>query len=337
MKAAIAALVSGRELDAALVEEAVSSMLRGEASSVQMAAFLVALRIKGETSAELAAAATAMRRHCVPVKLTPKPVVLDTCGTGGDGSNTFNISTAAALVIAACDVPLAKHGNRAATSRAGSADVLEALGVKVELSPLQVARCIESVGIGFMFARTHHPAMKHVAPVRSEIPVRTLFNLLGPLTNPASASHQVVGVPELRLVNLLANALGALGSQRAWVVYGHGGLDELSLAGPSHVAQLDGGSVTEFDVAPEDFGLTRQPEADLCIRDVAHSAELIRNVLRGERGACRDVVVLNAAAGLYVGGRAASFVQAARLAAEALDSGAALARLSAWASASQQD
>ena len=319
------------------MEEAVSSMLRGEASLVQMAAFLVALRIKGETPAELAAAAKAMRQHCVPVKLTPKPVVLDTCGTGGDGSNTFNISTAAALVIAACDVPLAKHGNRAATSRAGSADVLEALGVKIELSPLQVARCIESVGIGFMFARTHHPAMKHVAPVRSDLGVRTLFNLLGPLTNPASASHQVVGVPELRLVGLFANALAALGSQRAWVVHGHGGLDELSLAGPTHVAQLDGGSVSEFDVTPEDFGLTRQAAADLCVRDVAHSAELIRTILRGERGACRDVVVLNAAAGLYVAGRAPSFVQAARLAGEALDSGAAMARLSAWVGASQQD
>jgi anthranilate phosphoribosyltransferase len=269
------------------------------------------------------------------VVLTKKPVVLDTCGTGGDGSQTFNISTAAALVIAAAGVPVAKHGNRAASSHAGSADVLEVLGVNIELAPEHVARCIEELDIGFMFARAHHPAMRHVAPVRAELGVRTLFNFLGPLSNPASASHQVIGVPEPRLLAVFARALGALGSKRALIVHGDGGLDELALSGPTRVAQVDGGAISEFVIAPEDFGLVTQPNADLRVRDARESASVIRAVLNGERGAHRDVVVLNAAAGLYVAGRAAAFDAAARLAAETLDSGAALAKLSAWAAATQ--
>ncbi|HEY2734664.1 MAG TPA: anthranilate phosphoribosyltransferase, partial [Polyangiales bacterium] len=292
-------------------------------------------RIKGETADEIAVAAAVMRRHCVPVALTKKAVVLDTCGTGGDGSQTFNISTAAALVIAAAGVPVAKHGNRAASSHAGSADVLEVLGVKIELAPLHVARCIEEIGIGFMFARAHHPAMRHVGPVRAELGVRTLFNFLGPLSNPASASHQVIGVPEVRLLDVFARALGRLGSERALIVHGHGGLDEFALSGPSRIAQLADGAVRELVVTPEDFGLTTQPNADLRVRDAQESASVIRAVLNGERGPHRDVVVLNAAAGLYVAGRAAAFDVAARLAAETLDSGAALAKLGAWAAATQ--
>jgi anthranilate phosphoribosyltransferase len=337
MKQAIAAAVSGGEVDATLMEAAISSILRGEASATQTAALLVALRIKGETAQEIASAASVMRLHCVPVALSPKSVLLDTCGTGGDGSQTFNISTAAALVIAACDIPLAKHGNRAASSKTGSADVLEVLGVNIDLSAAQVARCIETVGIGFMFARTHHPAMRHVAQIRAELGVRTLFNFLGPLCNPASATHQVLGVPEPRLLGILASALCALGGKRAWVVHGHGGMDELSLAGPTRVAQLDAGAINEFDVTPEDFGLTTQPNADLRVQDAQGSAAVIRAVLRGEKGAARDVVVLNAAAGLCVAGRAPSFVQAARVAADAIDSGAALGKLSAWVAASQAD
>lgn len=314
-----------------------SSMFSGEASPAQMAALLIALRIKGETAQEIATAATVMRRYCVRVELAPKPVLLDTCGTGGDGSQTFNISTAAALVIAACGVPLAKHGNRAATSRTGSADVLEVLGVKIELSPERVARCIEEVGIGFMFARTHHPAMRHVGPIRAELGVRTLFNFLGPLTNPASATHQLIGVPEPRLLGMMVGALAALGAQRAWVVHGDARLDELALTGPTRVAQLDGGVISEFVVTPEDFGLSTQPGADLRVRDARESAELIRAVLGGQRGAARDVVILNAAAGLVVAGRAAAFEAAARVAAEAIDSGAALETLAAWALATQAD
>ena len=267
MKEAIAAAVSGQEVAAPLMEAAMSSMFSGEASPAQMAALLVALHIKGETAQEIATAATVMRRYCVRVELSPKPVVLDTCGTGGDGSQTFNISTAAALVIAACGVPLAKHGNRAATSRTGSADVLEVLGVQIELSPERVARCIEEVGIGFMFARTHHPAMRHVGPVRAELGVRTLFNFLGPLTNPASATHQLIGVPEPRLLGMMAGALAALGAQRAWIVHGDARLDELALTGPTRVAQLDGGVISEFVVTPEDFGLMRhRPGADLRVQ-----------------------------------------------------------------------
>jgi anthranilate phosphoribosyltransferase len=335
VKAAIAAAVSGREVAAPEMEAAFSSMFAGEASAAQMAGLLIALRMKGETAQEIATAASVMRRYCVRVELPPKAVLLDTCGTGGDGSQTFNISTAAALVIAACGVPLAKHGNRAATSRVGSADVLELLGVKIEISPQQVARCIESVGIGFMFARTHHPAMRHVAAVRAELGVRTLFNFLGPLTNPAFATHQLIGVPEPRMLGTLASALGALGTQRAWVVHGAAGLDELALSGPTRVAQLDAGAISEFVVSPEDFGLRTQPGADLRVGDAGESAEVIRAVLAGQHGPARDVVILNAAAGLCVAARASGFEPAARRAAEAIDSGAAQRTLAAWAAASQ--
>jgi anthranilate phosphoribosyltransferase len=209
------------------------------------------------------------------------------------------------------------------------------LGVKVELSPAQIARNIDEIGIGFMFARSHHPAMRHVAAVRAEIGVRTLFNVLGPLSNPAAASHQLVGVPEPHLIGTLAKALAALGSKRAWVVHGQGALDELSLGGSTLVAQLEAGTITEFEVTPEAFGLLRQPHAQLRADDCSQSAAVIRAVLAGERGAARDVVILNAAAGLHVAGREQSFVQAARLAAEAIDSGAAARKLAAWAAASQ--
>jgi anthranilate phosphoribosyltransferase len=291
--------------------------------------------MRGEGADELSVAAQVMRDFCVPVKLSPKPVVLDTCGTGGDGSNTFNISTAAALVIAACGVPVAKHGNRAASSKVGSADVLEKLGVRVDLEAAQVARCIEELGIGFMFARAHHPAMRHVASVRAELGVRTIFNLLGPLSNPAGATHQVVGVPTPALLQPFARALAALGSRRAWVVHGHAGLDELSLMGPSFVVELDAGELREFTISPEDFGLRTQADAQLVVQGVEDSAAIIRSVLQGERGPARDVVILNAAAGLVVAGRGASFVRAAQLAAEAIDAGAASAKLAAWAAFTQ--
>ena len=331
MKSVLAAAMSGKTLDADQLRAVFDAILRGELTNAQIAGLLIALRVRGETAEELAVAAAVMRSHCVPVKLTPRPVVLDTCGTGGDGSNTFNISTAAALVIAACDVPVAKHGNRAASSRVGSADVLEALGVRVDLAAAQVARCIEELGVGFMFARAHHPSMRYVAPVRAELGVRTIFNFLGPLSNPAGASHQVIGVPEARLLRPFAQALSALGSKRAWVVHGHGGLDELSLVGSTQVVELDGGEIREFVVEPRDFGLEAASDAGaLVIRDVDHSATMIRAVLRGERGPARDIVILNAAAGLVVAGRAVSFTQAAQRAAEAIDGGAAMDKLSSW-------
>jgi anthranilate phosphoribosyltransferase len=332
---AIAGVINGSELSEELVRSAFTEILQGRATQSQIGAFLIGLRLRGERPDVLAVAASVMREHCVPVKLSPKPVLLDTCGTGGDGSNTFNISTAAALVIAACDVPVAKHGNRAASSKTGSADVLEALGVRVELGAEQVARCIEEIGIGFMFARAHHPAMKHVGQVRAELGVRTIFNLLGPLSNPASASHQVIGVPSPELLRPFALALGALGSTRVWVVHGHTGMDELSLGGPTQVVELDNGELREFVVEPKDFGLRVQPNAKFTVDGVAQSAEVLRSVLRGEAGPARDVVVLNAAAGLVVAGRAASYPQAAQLAAEAIDSGGASEKLSQWASLTQ--
>jgi anthranilate phosphoribosyltransferase len=335
VKDAIAGVVNGSDLSEELVRAAFTQILQGKATPSQIGAFLIALRMRGESPDVLAVAAAVMREHSVPIKLSPKPVILDTCGTGGDGSNTFNISTAAALVIAACDVPVAKHGNRAATSKTGSADVLEALGVSVELSAEQVARCIEEVGIGFAYARTHHPAMRHVGQVRAELGVRTIFNLLGPLSNPASASHQVVGVASPELLTPFALALGALGSTRVWVVHGHPGMDEISLAGPTQVVELDNGELREFVVEPKDFGLRAQPNAKFIVDGVAQSAEIVRAVLRGEGGAARDVVVLNAAAGLVVAGRAASYPQAAQLAAEAIDSGGAAEKLAQWASLTQ--
>jgi anthranilate phosphoribosyltransferase len=335
IKDAICAVVAGRGLEAAQMEGAMESILQGQATPAQIAALLVALRMKGETVDELSAAARVMHRHCVPVVVAGSRPLIDTCGTGGDGLHTFNISTAAAIVVAAAGVAVAKHGNRAASSQTGSADVLEALGVAIELSPAHVARCIEQVGIGFMFARLHHPAMKHVGPVRSEIGVRTLFNFLGPLSNPASASHQVIGVSDARLLDTMAQVLGTLGKTRAMVVHGHGGMDEVSLSGPTQVAELRDGNVLRSTIAPEDFGLTTQPNADLRGGDAAHNAALIRALLAGEYGARRDAVVLNAAAALYVAGAAESPLVGAQLAARAIDSGDALRKLDAWVAATK--
>jgi anthranilate phosphoribosyltransferase len=335
IKDAIATAAASREVPSEVMEGAIDTILRGEATPSQIGALLVALRMKGETAGEVSAAARVMMRHCVAVPVTKRPVLLDTCGTGGDGSNTFNISTAAAIVIAGCGVSVAKHGNRAATSKTGSADVLELLGVHVELSPAAVARCIENTGIGFMFARLHHPAMRHVGLTRSEIGVRTLFNFLGPLCNPAGATHQLIGVPEKRLCEMLARVLSDLGTTRSWVVWGDGGLDELSLSGPTHVAQVDGKELSSREVAPEDFGLTRQSAASLQVKDATESAAVIRAVFSGERGPHRDAVVINAAAGLFVAGEASSLRAAAEQASQAIDSGAATRKLESWARESQ--
>jgi anthranilate phosphoribosyltransferase len=335
IKDAIAAASASREVPAAMMEGAMETVLRGEATAAQLGALLVALRMKGETVSEIAAAARVMRRHCVAVALPGRAVVLDTCGTGGDGSDTFNISTAAALVAAACGVPVAKHGNRSASSKCGSADVLEALGVNIELAPAAIARCVDECGIGFMFARLHHPAMRHVAAARSEIAVRTLFNVLGPLSNPASASHQVLGVADPRQCETLAHVLRELGTEKAWVVCGDGNLDELSLAGPTRVVQLECGVLSELSVTPADFGLPAQPIDSLRVRDAKQSAALIQGVLAGERGPARDVVLINAAAGLYVSGHASSLLDATARASEAIDSGAAERTLQRWAALSR--
>ncbi len=328
---AIKALVAGRDLSASEVEAAMDSVLDGAASGAQIAAFVVGLRMKGETAEEIAAAARALRKHGEAIHPKVDGPLLDTCGTGGDGLHTFNISTAAAVVAAASGVAVAKHGNRAVSSQAGSADVLEALGVGIDLTPEQAKRCIEEVGIGFLFAPSHHAAMRHAAPVRRELGIRTLFNLLGPLSNPASATHQVVGVYDPGRVTQLAEALGSLGLTTAWVVHGSGGLDEVSPSGPTVVAQLRDGQVSTFEVTPDDFGLSEVPIEALRGGDAVRNAEIIRGVLSGDAGAARVAVLLNAAAALCVAGVADDPKTAASLAAEAVDSGAATDMLDRWA------
>ena len=331
----IQALVSGRDLSADEVEAAMDVILDGKASGAQIAAFVVALRMKGESAEEIAAAALALRKHCQTIQPQVDGPLLDTCGTGGDGLHTFNISTAAALVAAASGVAVAKHGNRAVSSKAGSADVLEALGVRIDLPSERVERCIEEAGIGFLFAPTHHSAMRHAAPVRRELGIRTLFNLLGPLSNPAAATHQVVGVYDASRVEQLAEALGALGLTGAWVVHGAGGLDEVSPSGPTQIAQLAEGEVTTFELSPSDFGLPEVPIEALRGGDASRNAEIIRAVLRGDEGPARVAVLLNAAAALQVTGLAPDPMGAVQRAAEAIDSGAAAATLERWAQLTQ--
>ena len=328
---AIKDIVAGRDLSPSDVEAAMDSILGGEASGSQIAAFVVALRMKGESADEIAAAARALRKHCETIRPKVDGPLLDTCGTGGDGLHTFNISTAAALVAAACGVAVAKHGNRAVSSQAGSADALEALGVRIDLTPERVQQCIEQVGIGFLFAPSHHAAMRHAAPVRRELGIRTLFNLLGPLSNPASATHQVVGVYDPARVKQLAQALGSLGLTAAWVVHGAGGLDEVSPSGPTAVAHLADGKVSTFEVRPDDFGLPEVPIESLRGGDARRNAEIIRSVLGGEQGPARVAVLLNAAAALCVTEMASGPRVAAERAAEAIDSGAAKQTLERWA------
>lgn len=327
---AIKELIAGRDLSDADVESAIDTILTGGATPAQIAAFLVGLRIKGESTLEIAAAARAMRRHCVQIHPKVTGPLLDTCGTGGDGLHTFNISTAAAIVAAAAGVSVAKHGNRAVSSKAGSADVLEALGVRIDLTPAQAQKSVEEVGIGFLFAPSHHAAMKYAAPVRRELGVRTIFNLLGPLSNPASATHQVVGVYDVAHIEPLAGALGALGLTAAWVVHGYGGLDEVSPAGPTRVAQLVDGEVCTTELSPADFGLSEVPLEALRGGDSHRNAEIIREVLSGQEGPARVAVLLNTAAALRVAGVAQDPREAAERAAAAIDTGEARALLKRW-------
>ncbi len=321
---------SGAPLAAADMRAAMDLIFDGEISDIEIAGFLMALRARGETVEEIAAAASAM---CARVlKVVAPPNVIDTCGTGGDGANTINISTAAAIVIAACGVPVAKHGNRAASSKSGSSDVLGALGVNLEATPETVSGCIYGAGIGFMAAPSHHPAVARVGAVRRALGVRTLFNLLGPLTNPAGAKRQLVGVFSAELVEPIANVLNLLGAQRAWVVHGSDGLDEATLTGPTHVAALTDGQVKRFEIVPEDAGLSRAPLEGLRGGSPAENAQSLKRILAGEKGPHRDIVVLNAAAALMAAGEVVSLVDGALRAKDAIDSGAAanvLARLAA--------
>ncbi len=325
---AIQLLLDGHHLSRADARELMGSIMDGEATQAQIAGFLVALRTKGETADEIAGFAEAMRAHVVPVTPQRAPIV-DIVGTGGDGARTFNISTAAALVAAAAGAAVAKHGNRAASSQAGSADVLEELGITLEQAPERIALSIDDLGFGFMFARAHHPAMRFVAPVRQEIGIRTVFNVLGPLANPAGACDGVFGVYSPALVPLFAEALAELGARRAFVVHGVGGLDELAPSGPSLVAEVVDGDVREWELDPRDLGIeATEPEA-LRGGSAAENAMIIRAVLAGERGGRRDAVLLNAAGALVAAGLADDLVEGIALGAETIDSGAASSRLDA--------
>src|SRR5438067_2531420 len=326
--------VEGTDLSRAQAAAAMDAMLDGSAPVSQMAALLVALRMKGETPDEIAGAAQALRSRATRVEVSQDRLI-DTCGTGGDASHTFNISTAAAFVAAAGGARVAKHGNRAVSSKCGSADVLAALGVEVELDPEAVAACIDDCGIGFLFAPRHHAAMRHVAPVRKELGLRTLFNLLGPLANPAGARRQLLGVYSPQLVPVLARTLAELGCDRAFVVHGHGGLDEISTAGPTLVCEVRSGAVRQFEFSPEDADVKRAPLEGLRGGDALRNAEMLRGVLRGENGPQRAATLLNGGAALAAAGVCETIADGVRLAERAIDSGAALDRLERLVQASQ--
>ncbi|MEM8944520.1 MAG: anthranilate phosphoribosyltransferase [Planctomycetota bacterium] len=326
-------VAAGEDLSRDEMADAIGQVMTGAWSEEQIGLLLTSLAAKGETVAEVAGAASAMRANMTPIRSRHEKL-LDTCGTGGGGSTTFNISTSAALVIAAVGVPLAKHGNRSVTSKSGSADVLAELGVNIQADVAQVERCLDELGICFCFAPLMHPAMKHVAAVRKKLGIRTIFNLLGPLANPAGATYQLLGVglPELR--PLIASAIRALGTERAIVVSGGDGLGEVSLAGTTAVTQVEAGSEAQFQWQPSDFGLQESSLESIQVTNPGESAAIVRQVINGEAGAARDIVLLNAAAGLLAAGHCSSPAEGAAQAATAIDSGAAsrllesLARLS---------
>ncbi len=325
IKEAIQTLISGRSLTSDEAASVMEEIMRGEATPAQFGAFVTALRLKGETVDEIVGLARTMRAKAMPV-IFSEPVV-DTCGTGGDGSHTFNISTAAAFVAAGAGLKVAKHGNRAMSSRCGSADVLEALGVKIDLNAEGVQRCLQEVGMGFMFAPAFHPAMKYAAGPRREIGIRTVFNILGPLTNPAGAKAQVMGVADGSLVEKLASVLGGLGCHHALVVHGEDGLDEITITGKTRVCELKDGNISSYDISPEDCGLLRADLDSLKGGSAADNAGLLREILSGTPGPQRDVVLMNAAAVLLAGDRVKTLPQGVALAGEVIDSGKALTKL----------
>jgi anthranilate phosphoribosyltransferase len=327
-------IVAGQNLSAAAMEEVMGLLLAGEVSEKEIALLLTALKHKGETVDEIAGAARAMRRRMTPIRTT-RANVIDTCGTGGVGSELFNISTAAAIVAAAAGAPVAKHGNRSVTSKSGSSDVLSALGVNIDASIETVERCLDELGICFCFAPKLHPAMKHVAAVRKQLGFATIFNLLGPLCNPAGAKRQVLGVGKRELQQTMAEVLSKLGTERAAVVHGTDGVGEVSLCAATEVIEVTGGELRQFSWTPETFGLTGAPQDALRIVDAAASAALIQRILSGERGPPRDVVVLNAAAALWVAGVEASPRSCAELVAEAIDSRRSQRLLTDWSQLSQ--
>lgn len=316
---------SGQHLTAEEAYQAMSALLTGSSSDAVIAAFLVALKMKGETAAELAGFARAMREKMIVVDAGAD--VIDTCGTGGDSSGTFNISTAAALVMAGAGARIAKHGNRSLSSRSGSADVLEALGIRISVTPEEAAWAVREFGIGFLFAPHLHPAMKFAQPVRKELKMRTVFNLLGPLANPAGARRQLIGAPSAHVARLMAEALAQLGSARAFVVHGHGGLDEISTTGPTLAFEVCDAGVAELEWSPASFGLPQDAPEGLAGGDPEQNARIIDAVLRGAAGPPRNIVLANAAAGLVLAGLAPDLTAGVALAAQAIDSGRALSKI----------
>ncbi len=318
-KSHIAKVATGAPLTAEEAKDAFDLMMSGETTPSQTGAFLMALRVRGETVEEITAAAQIMRAKAL--KVSAPETAMDIVGTGGDAKGTYNISTATSFVVAGAGVPVAKHGNRSVSSKSGAADVLSALGVKLDLGPAEIAACVREAGVGFMFAPSHHAAMKHVMASRIELGTRTIFNLLGPLTNPAGVKRELMGVFDRKWVKPLAQVLGNLGLARAWVVHGSDGMDELTTTGPTYVAEWQNGEVREFTVTPADAGLSEACPEDLIGGDGAQNAEAIRQLLNGEEGPFRDIVLLNAAAALIVAGKASDLAEGAALAAWSIDEG----------------
>jgi anthranilate phosphoribosyltransferase len=318
---------SGEVLSAEDAERAMNALLEGEATQAQIAGFAVALKMRGETSAELTGFARALRAHMIVVDAGTG--LIDTCGTGGDLAGTFNVSTAAAFVMAGAGARVAKHGGRSASSQTGSADVLEALGVRISMTPGEASAAIQEIGIGFLFAPNLHPAMKHAAPVRRELKMRTVFNLIGPLANPARAGTQLLGAPSPEAARLMAEALAALGTVRSFVVHGHDGLDEITITGPTDVYEVRTGSVEKHLWTPQDFGVKRAFSESLLGGDASKNAQITRDILNGEKGPPRDIVVVNASAGLLAAGLAKDLRNGVELAEKSIDSGAARGKLEA--------
>lgn len=333
----IGKLVEGNDLTSDEARDAMKTIMSGNATDAQIGSFLTALRMKGETIDEISACAGVMREFAEGINPKVSGTLVDTCGTGGDRIKTFNVSTISAFVIAGAGIPIAKHGNRSVTSKAGSADLLEALGVKMDMTPKDAERSIEDIGIGFMFAPTFHGAMKYAIGPRKEIGIRTVFNILGPLTNPANAHAQVLGVYDADLTEKMAGVLANLGTKRALVVHGSGGLDEISTFSETKVSELKEGFVKTYEIKPEDFGIKRASPEELSGGDAKHNAEIATNLLKEkERGPMRDIVVLNSAAGIYVGGLADSIADGITLAEKSLDSGVAYDKLTGLIDASRE-
>ena len=328
MQAAIRAVTEHRDLSRDEMQQVMRTVMTGEATAAQIGGFLIGLRMKGETVDEITAAAGVMRELAAKVPVSGEHIV-DTCGTGGDASSTFNISTTSAFVVAAAGGKVAKHGNRSISSKCGSADVLEAAGVDLDITPEQVAACVERVGVGFMFAPKHHSAMKHAIGPRREMGVRTIFNVLGPLTNPASAPNQVIGVFSSKLVEPLANVLKQLGSRHVLVVHAEDGMDEISIGSPTLIAELKEGEVKTYTIEPEDYGMNRSDISALAVDSAEASLEVVKGVLAGEKGAARDIVALNAGAAIYAAGLTRDLTDGVVKAGEVIDSGAAREKLDA--------